>query len=95
MNDMNLLIILGDELLEAITEIQADIKSIPIYITGKTQGELHDRFLSLDDLLIRSYPVPVSKAVRQNIFPTHPLCFIYTSGTTGMYNYISVKCIVL
>lgn len=74
----------GDELLQAVDEIKSDIPPIPVYILGKSQTELDNRFRSLGDLLLYSYPVPVSKVIRKQIPPTHPLCFIYTSGTTGL-----------
>ena len=73
----------GDELLEAIDEIKSDLPDIPVCVMGKSQSQLDARYQSLDDLLIRTIPVPVCKAVRKPVPPLHPLCYIYTSGTTG------------
>lgn len=50
---------------------------------GKRQSDLPSEFVSMDELLLRTLPVPISKACREGTNLRSPVCYIYTSGTTG------------
>lgn len=73
----------GDEHLHTIQEIRNDIPDIKIYVMGKRQSDIPSEFLSMDELLLRTLPVPISKACREGTNLRSPVCYIYTSGTTG------------
>ncbi|KAK3097888.1 hypothetical protein FSP39_014187 [Pinctada imbricata] len=71
--------------LDAIMDIRSNLPSdLPIYVQGRSQNDLPEGYLSMDDELIHSLPVPVARAYRKDVTPLSPLCYIYTSGTTGL-----------
>ncbi|XP_062583298.1 long-chain fatty acid transport protein 6-like [Saccostrea cucullata] len=74
----------GDGHLESIQEILNDLPDIKIYVQGKRQTDLPSKFVAMDDVLLRTLPVALSKVHREGTTLRSPVCYIYTSGTTGL-----------
>lgn len=87
-------IFVGDQFLNAIEEIKNDLTQVAIYVQGKQTTDLLNGYLSLDEALQRSLPVPVCPSYRVDIGINDTLCYIYTSGTTGDYNTIYIYSLI-
>ncbi|XP_061172699.1 long-chain fatty acid transport protein 6-like [Saccostrea echinata] len=74
----------GDDHLRSIEEILNDIPNIKIYVQGKRQIDLPSNLLSMDEVLLRTLPVPLCKVHRKGTTMRSPILYIYTSGTTGL-----------
>lgn len=73
----------GDDLLNAVDAIKSDIQDINVYVQGKQQTDLPTGYVSMDDLMLKSHPIPVVRSIREGVTMDGPLCYIFTSGTTG------------
>lgn len=74
----------GEDLLNAVDAIRSDIQDIDVYVQGKTQAELPTGYTSMDDLMLKSHPVPLLRGIREGVTMDDSLCYIFTSGTTGL-----------
>ncbi|XP_033749511.1 very long-chain acyl-CoA synthetase-like [Pecten maximus] len=75
----------GDGLFESIEEIRHNLSdNIPIYVQGRLPYVLPPGYHSLDNVMEKTLPLPVSKNLRSHVTMMSPVCYIYTSGTTGL-----------
>ncbi|XP_041361855.1 long-chain fatty acid transport protein 6-like [Gigantopelta aegis] len=73
----------GEHLFHSLSEVRDKLCDIPVYVQGVQSGDLPPEYISFDDLMSRSLPVPVDKNVRSSVTPFSTACLIFTSGTTG------------
>uniref|UniRef100_A0A8D9EG90 Very long-chain fatty acid transport protein n=1 Tax=Cacopsylla melanoneura TaxID=428564 RepID=A0A8D9EG90_9HEMI len=79
-------IVYGAELSEALTEIEDNVRDIPLYVSGthnRPQAKVLPSSVRLDDELPNVSTDSPSKDIKNNK-PKDKLAFIYTSGTTGL-----------
>ncbi|BFZ01882.1 hypothetical protein BsWGS_04921 [Bradybaena similaris] len=76
-------LIVGDALLEAVTEVMDDLGPVKVYIQGLGTLPPPIGAHSLDPLMLSTQPAAVSPTVRQGLTLDDVCCYIYTSGTTG------------
>lgn len=77
------LTITGDEHLQSLQEIMSELPDMKKYAIGSQQADLPPEFIAMDEVLLRTLPVPLSPACRGEQSLLDPVCYIYTSGTTG------------
>lgn len=77
------LAITGDEHLQSLQEIMSELPDMKKYAIGSQQADLPPEFIAMDEVLLRTLPVPLSPACRGEQSLLDPVCYIYTSGTTG------------
>lgn len=74
----------GDEHLQSLQEIMSELPDMKKYVMGSQQAYLPPEFIAMDEILLRTLPVPLSSACRGEQSLLDPVCYIYTSGTTGL-----------
>lgn len=61
----------------------SELPDMKKYAIGSQQADLPPEFIAMDEVLLRTLPVPLSPACRGEQSLLDPVCYIYTSGTTG------------
>ncbi|XP_059148319.1 long-chain fatty acid transport protein 6-like [Physella acuta] len=73
----------GDGMLEAVIDVVDSLGKLQVYVQGLDTLPAPHGLHSLDPLLAKTLPLPISPLVRQGITQEDTCCYIYTSGTTG------------
>ncbi|XP_059148320.1 long-chain fatty acid transport protein 2-like [Physella acuta] len=73
----------GDGMLEAVIDVVDSLGELQVYVQGLDTLPAPHGLHSLDPLLAKTLPLPISPLVRQSITLEDICCYIYTSGTTG------------
>lgn len=76
----------GDDLMNAIKDIQSDLKElgVRVLIIGAKNADIPDEFRSIDTLFNEASTDPVSRIYREGVTYSSTMCYIFTSGTTGL-----------
>lgn len=61
----------------------SELPDMKKYAIGSKQADLPPEFIAMDEVQLRTLPVPLSPACRGEQSLLDPVCYIYTSGTTG------------
>lgn len=75
--------VIGDDLLEAVTEVLDDLGKVNVYVQGLGSRPSPTGIHSFDHLMLTAPHSAISPTVRKDITLDDICSYIYTSGTTG------------